>query len=318
LKEKRKNFFGLTSNEINYTDYPQAKSRLEEALAYFADQAQQDETTTHKLQNIQTAIQSPSDIQANQQGIANIQQQVTQLLTTEQEKVQLAKTTLTPDTLTQDYDQLLAALTTTPSLTTLTKEPEQKQIAFNLNWFNADTTTKQALATMEHPYKILLENKAPIIEGFLNEINSNPPELLNMTPAEYQRNKQTLTNLQRQLAGFYQRFQPQYQTTLQTKQGNQTAQKNLIAQTSPAATSSSSTQSMSFDPAAYVNGIFAPTKSNPSQLTKIVYSELNAEQIGTQYSSLRLNDDSTSDIILRDSHNIYIKYGKQNNNSFIK
>ncbi|MDR0650312.1 MAG: hypothetical protein LBG59_02655 [Candidatus Peribacteria bacterium] len=145
----------------------------------------------------------------------------------------------------------------------------------------------------------------------MNEINANAPELLNMTPVEYQRNKQNLTKLKNQLAGFYQRLQPQYQTTLQTKQGNQTAQKNLVAATTTT-TSSSSSQSMSFDPAAYINGIFAPTNSDPAKLTKVVYSELNAEQIGTNYSSLKLNNDSTDDIILWDSHNIYIKYGKQN------
>ncbi|MDR2415345.1 MAG: hypothetical protein LBD75_01710, partial [Candidatus Peribacteria bacterium] len=310
IENEGKSFLGLTSDEITYTDYPQAKSRLESALAYFADEAQQDEVTTRKLQNIQTLLNTPSDIQANQQGIATIQQQITQLLTTQQEKVQLAKTTLTQDSLTQDYDQLLTALTTTSSLTSLIQESEQKQIAFNFNWFNADTTTKQLLTTMEHPYKILLDNKAPIIEGFLNEINTNSPELLNMTPAEYQRNKQTLTNLKHQLAGFYQRLQPQYQTTLQTKQSNQTAQKSLVAATTP--TSSSSNQSMSFDPAAYINGIFAPTNSSPSNLTKVVYSEFNAEQIGTQYASFKLNNDTSEDIILWDSHNIYIKYGKQN------
>ncbi|MDR0650311.1 MAG: hypothetical protein LBG59_02650 [Candidatus Peribacteria bacterium] len=156
VEEARKNLLGLTSDEITYTDYPQARNRLETVLTYFANEAQQDEATSQKLQNIQNLLHTPSNIQANQQGITTIQQQITQLIHTEQEKIQLAQTTLT-----QDYDQLLTTLAATSSLTA---PSEQKQLAFNLNRFTADTATKQLLTTMEHPYKILLDNKAPIIE----------------------------------------------------------------------------------------------------------------------------------------------------------
>ncbi|MDR2191134.1 MAG: hypothetical protein LBP53_08475 [Candidatus Peribacteria bacterium] len=300
-------FNGLTTDEINYVDYPQAKSRLENVLAYFNTQASQDETTLRELKAIQSTLTTPRTIEANQQGVEEMQQQISKLITDEQSKIQLTQATLS-----SDYDQLIRAL---EKETSLTQAKEEKNLAFNLNFFNVDQGTEKLLTTMENPYKILLDNKAPIIDNFLNEINTTSPELLNMTLPEYQRNKQTLSTLKNQLAGFYQRLQPTYQTSLQTKQGSSTT-KTLTAQ-SKGTTAASSSQSMSIDPAAYVNGIFVKTNSSTatkSSLTKVVYSERNAESIGTNYYTTPLNTDNADDIILWDDHNVYIKYGNQNDN----
>ncbi|MDR2540442.1 MAG: hypothetical protein LBD11_01320 [Candidatus Peribacteria bacterium] len=73
-----------------------------------------------------------------------------------------------------------------------------------------------------------------------------------MTAEEYQMNKSNLTNLQHQLAGFYQRIQPAQQTALTTKTDGTATTKQLTAgpTTSP---STANTQSSQIDPSAYIN-----------------------------------------------------------------
>ncbi|MDR0607403.1 MAG: hypothetical protein LBG52_03435 [Candidatus Peribacteria bacterium] len=183
-------------------------------------------------------------------------------------------------------------------------------LAFHFNLFTIDPTTEKLLTDTENPYKILLENKAPIIDAFLETLEGNTPSDLQMTPTEYQIQKNNLTTLKTQLAGFYQTIQPNQQTKLLTKNEDSSSTKQLIVQTNPTA-SAGSNSATQIDPAAYVNGIFAKTKDG-KKLTKVVYSESNATKIGKQYYTTDLNKDKVEDMILRDSHNVYIKYGNQN------
>jgi len=150
--------------------------------------------------------------------------------------------------------------------------PEQ-QLAFSTNLFNVDKATEKAVSNLENPYKILLDNKAELIEGFLNDLEYHPNAQL-LDNQTYRTTKQTLTTLQNQIAGFYQRLQPNYQTTLTSTDGLAT-KRTLTAATSSSA--QSSTQKLDVDPASYIKGIFVRSNSTPT-LTNVVYSELNAEE----------------------------------------
>jgi hypothetical protein len=299
-----------TSEEINYVEYPQAKQRLENALTNLTNQASSDNTTLQKIKTISTTINTPSDIQPNQQDITKIHQQITDLIDEEQNK--LLAINLSESELESSYEDFLAMLNTRES-----NAPESKEItneattnlAFNFNLFTVSPETEKLITTAENPYKILLENKAPIINAFLEEINGSTPTQLNMTSEEYQINKSNLTNLKQQIAGFYQRLQPAQQTTLITKAEGITTNRQLTA--GPTTASTANNQSSQIDPSAYINGIFSPTKDGKS-LTKVVYSAENTKSIGNQYYLTDLNKDNTQDMILRDEHNVYIKYGKQN------
>lgn len=260
----------------------------------------------NNIKKIQNTIKVPSEINANLQELATIKTQVNNIITQEQSTYLAAG-----EMIKNDYDQLLLALQTTKE----NKEPEEKMLTFDANLFNLSKDTQEKISNLENPYKLLLDNKSPIINGFLAEIENNSPELLNMTTDEYLYYKKQLTTLKNQVATFYQKIQPTYQTTLQqsTKGNSTTTTKTLTAATS--STTSSNNQTVQVDPSAYVQGIFAKSKDSKN-LTKVVYSEPNSDAIGTNYYQTDINKDGTNDMILRDNHNIYIKYANQENKNF--
>jgi hypothetical protein len=311
VEQKTQGLIGYTSEEINYVDYPQAKQRLENVLAYFYTQANEtSNTTTNAIQTIQSTIQLQSDIQANQAGLNEIQQQITstmnELVGTKLALSEMNKQ-LDEKEITNNYDKLLASLVDN---TTLTNTVPEQQLAFSTHLFNVDKTTEKIISTSENPYKILLDDKAKIISGFLNDLENNPnSELLDDTT--YQTTKRSLTSLQNQLTNFYQRLTPTYQTTLTTKEGtsSQTTNRTLTAATS--STTANSTQQLNIDPSAYIKGVFVRNNSTP-MLTNVVYSKSNAEEFGERQYRTDINKDGSEDIILRNDYSIYIKYGKQN------
>lgn len=312
IGDRINNLIGYTSDEINYVEYPQAKQRLENVLAYFNMQTNEtSQATTNTIQDIQSAINIQSNIQANQAGLNHIKQQIDNLLTKEQDKILTLSSSLQETPYSENsqiarefYDRLVGSL---PTDTTLTKQTPEQQLAFSMNFFNADKNTEKILNNLENPYKVLLDNKAEVINGFLNDLEYHPNAQY-LDEQTYQTTKQTLTTLQTQIAGFYQRLTPRYQTTLQT-QDNLTTKRTLTAATSSSA--QSSIQQLNIDPASYIQGIFVRSNSTPT-LTNVVYSTLNAEEFGKREYRTDINKDGFEDIILWNDYSIYIKYGKQN------
>jgi hypothetical protein len=223
------------TEDINYVDYPQAKQRLENVLAILTTQTSSDNTTLQQIKTISNTINAPSDIQPNQQGVSEIKTQITNLINTEQNKL-LALNLLDHEakdgresdntkTIENSYDKLLAMLEQSELEPAERNEPKANEssntdttnLAFNFNLFNLDPTTEKLLTTAENPYKTLFENKAPIIDAFLETLEGNTPADLQMTPIEYQTQKSNLTTLKHQLAGFYQTTQLNQQTKLIAK-----------------------------------------------------------------------------------------------------
>jgi hypothetical protein len=165
-----------------------------------------------------------SNIQPNQIGVDTIQQEITKLITTEQDRIttsvgtMLALSETDKQHIYDQYDQLLARLSTDESLTSPIKE---QQLAFSTTLFNVDNATEKAITNLENPYKILLDNRADAVNGILYDLENHPNAQL-LDDATYQTTKHTLTTLQNQIAGFYQRIQPSQQTTLQTKSTSET------------------------------------------------------------------------------------------------
>jgi hypothetical protein len=230
-----------TSEDINYVDYPQAKQRLENVLATLTTQTSSDNTTLQQIKTISNTINTPSDIQPNQQGVSEIQNEITHLINAEQNKL-LALHLLDAvppakgegaerESIETSYEKLLAMLEQSNNGSPLLEEmspnsnrgvddkasSDTTNLAFNFNLFNLDPTTEKLLTTAENPYKTLLENKAPIIDAFLETLEGNTPADLQMTPIEYQTQKSNLTTLKHQLAGFYQTTQLNQQTKLIAK-----------------------------------------------------------------------------------------------------
>lgn len=300
LQDSIDNVLWYKSDEIEYTDYTEAKSRLNQVLAYFNNQVD-DKSIQNSIKNIQNTIHVPSEINANLDGIQQIKSQVDNIIKQEQSKY-LAAENIIKD----DYDQLLLALQNTKENNSV----EEEMLAFDTTLFTLSKNTEEKISTLENPYKLLLDNKSPIINGFLDEIENNNPEVLNMTTNEYIYHKKQLTNLKNQIATFYQRIQGNQQTSLQNKNSSVTNKKTLTAATT--SNSNSNSQTVQVDPSAYVQGIFTKTKDS-QKLTKVVYSEIESEKIGTNYYHTDANKDGINDIILWDSHTIYIKYANQEN-----
>jgi hypothetical protein len=307
------NALSYTSDEVNYVEYPQAKQRLENVLAYFENKATQQISTTNALQQVQTTIQTPSDIQPNQQGINQMKEEITTLITQQQDKLSLLAQLDTTNGTTDEekillsYDNLLKNL---EKADLLTKPSDEQQLAFSTNLFTVDKNTKKIVTNLENPYQILLDNKANTINGFLSDLENNPNVL---TPDIHQFTKNTLLALQGQIAGFYQRTTPTYQTSLQTKtttnSANSTSNKLLTAATSNGG--GTSVQKLDIDPASHIEGVFARNKSN-ANFTNVVYSTLNAQDFSNKSYFTDINKDGTQDIVLRNATSIFIKYGLQN------
>jgi predicted nucleic acid-binding Zn-ribbon protein len=106
-----------TSEEINYVEYPQAKQRLENALANLTNQVSSDSTTLQQIKTISTTINTPNNIQPNQQDINNIHQQIMSLINEEQNK--LLAINVSENKMEESYENFLAILSTQNDLANL-------------------------------------------------------------------------------------------------------------------------------------------------------------------------------------------------------
>lgn len=292
------------NDELEYTDYTTAKQRLEEGLMAFNTKSKDVATIQSTLRNIEEQIHNQSTILTNEQGIIATQQEISNLINQEQERNSQIK-----ELLSYDFDAFLEILEEDSELT---NNKEEKTLAFNTQLFNIDEKTEKILNNIENPYKILLDNKAPIIDGFLNAIETNNASDLNMSHTQYYNTKQQLQSMKNQIAGLYQRILPQQQTQLIAKNTDQPTQKTLTSQSNGTNSAEGILQS-TFDPASYVSGIYVKRDSSP-KISKVVYSETNAENIGKRYFEQDINNDKVNDLILRDNHSVYLKYGNQNTN----
>ena len=173
-----------------------------------------------------------------------------------------------------------------------------------------DSATKTMLQSQENPTKTYLDLNKRMVQGYLDAVNNDGPEKLNMSTTTYKKSKEYLET---------------------TKEKINTAllaynDKPLLAQGTCTNCSSTESNNYSTDISAYVNGVYIESYSgaaNSSGSTKLMVNTMtSAEQIQkvktTYTTNLDLNNDKLSDILMYDSNTIYIKYAQQESEHFSK
>ena len=67
---------------------------------------------------------------------------------------------------------------------------------------------------------------------------------------------------------------------------------------------------MQINVGSYVNGVFV--KNHEGSLNNVLYSQSQTQKVQNSSYLFDLNQDGVEDVIMRDQHSVYVKYGKQN------
>ncbi len=164
-----------------------------------------------------------------------------------------------------------------------------------------DSTTKNILQSQEDPTKTYLTLNKKMVQGYLDAINNDGSEKLNMTKTTYNKSKNYLET---------------------TKQKIDTA---LLAYTdTPLSTATTCTNcstnaesKYSTDISAYVQGVFIESNSGDKNMINTIISTPQLEQVQKTYTTnYDLNNDKKSDILMYDTNTIYVKYANQETEHF--
>lgn len=167
-----------------------------------------------------------------------------------------------------------------------------------------DASTKHILQAQEDPNKTYLNINKKMVQGYLDAVNNDGAEKLNMSDATYTKSKKYLET---------------------TKEKIDTAllaytDKPLIAQTQGTCTncSTSTETNYSTDISSYVQGVFIGAYSgNTKSMVNTVSSTVQIQSIQQRYTTdIDLNNDKLPDILMYDDNNIYIKYAQQESENF--
>ena len=173
-----------------------------------------------------------------------------------------------------------------------------------------DSTTKTLLQSQEDPTKTYLDLNKKMVQGYLDAVNNDGPEKLNMSTTTYKKSKAYLETTKEKI-----------DTALLAY--NDTP---LLAQGTCTNCSSTESNNYSTDISAYVNGVYIESSSgdtNSSGSTQLMINTMTSaeqiEKVKTTYTTnLDLNNDKLSDILMYDSNTIYIKYAQQESEHFSK
>jgi len=171
--------------------------------------------------------------------------------------------------------------------------------------FTLDPATKDILQSQEDPNKTYLNLNKNMVQGYLDAVNNDGPEKLNMSQSTYSKSKKYLETTKEKI-----------DTALLAYNDHP-----LLAQTpcTNCSTNVSAENNYSADISAYVNGVFIESYSgaqNTSGSTKdmvnTVTSMQQVQKVQKSYTTdIDLNNDHLDDVLMYDSNSIYVKYAKQ-------
>jgi hypothetical protein len=174
-----------------------------------------------------------------------------------------------------------------------------------------DAQTKNILQSQEDPNKTYLTLNKRMVQGYLDAVNNDGPEKLNMSQATYNKSKKYL------------------ETTKEKIDTNLLAysDKPLLAQSTCTNCSTNAAENnYSADISAYVNGVFIESysgdqnsSSSVKNMVNTVSSAQHVQNVQQSYTTnTDLNNDTFSDILMYDSNTIYVKYAQQQSENFSK
>lgn len=209
------------------------------------------------------------------------------------------------DLIENDYDSFLVAVWNNDS--SLVKD-NSFNITLSTQLFDMDKNTVKALSNQEDIMKKYMDYNMNNLQWYINALENNSPETLNMDEEVYNLNKSYLSKVKDEAEAAYSII-TKGNISSNDSSGINDNNPILLAQTawwngwSNWGTSSSSS---TVDIANYIDWYTINTKEWSFLLANTDY--INKFQ--SRFLLTDINKDSYSDLILRDEHNIYIKYRK--------
>lgn len=300
------------NDELEYTDYSWAKARFDEVIAFFKSKAENKTEVQLRLDSLSRDVEETVKVQPSFERINEIQTSISNLIDEEKQdiKQQIWDFVLASSgNIRENYESLLARLDTRWDMSN-----ETKNLAFDFSLFEVDERTKNKVVTSENPYKMMLDNRVNIVSWFMNALNTNSAEDLWMDRLTYNSSKTYFSDLQGQLAGFYQYLTPNQQITLTPKIAMNAEPVNNERKTLVVAWNNiwwvGQSSSTTLNVNEYTKWVWVKNKS--WSLTNALYSAYNTQKVQNTYFVADINQDKSDDVIMRDLHNVYVKYGKQN------
>jgi len=183
------------------------------------------------------------------------------------------------------------------------------QITLSENLFKIDNSVKNRLSNSENVYKMYLDYYNKNIDGYINAMENNSAKDLNMSDNVYKLNKKYLYNIKEKTELAYDR--------IETDETSANKQNVLLAQYVGGNGWSSNTNNSNSNTSNYVNlSTYFQWQiiSTPEWWFMLANSNFTKE-FENQSIMVDINKDWDNDLILRDDHEIYIKY-RNNNTSF--
>jgi len=271
-------------------------------LITFKNSTNTDKEMHDRVKRILATVENKSTILPATDQIQQVETTAKGIINTKiQENKTLQKEIRNYDTFIKNIRNDSLALVKDETLTTSLKTPI----------LTIDSATKNILQSQEDPTKTYLSLNKKMVQGYLDAVNNDSAEKLNMSESTHNKSKKYLEA---------------------TKEKIDTAllaytEKPILAQTQGTCTNCSTPEAeYSTDISAYVQGVFIESYSgsqNSSGSTKsMVNTMTSSEQIQnvqkTYTTNIDLNNDKVKDILMYDTNSIYIKYAKQETEHFSK
>ena len=296
----------LTSSEVEYVDYSSAKGRLNDVLAFFGNEVNKSTFSSSigwDINKIKNEINKPNVISWNIEWIDRIKAEVINYL--DGEKMYYDDLA---DMINNDYDGFLAMVDSQNNENTKNSN-EEKLLTFNVQLFNLDSSTKDAVNTISksNPYRSLIENKQEIINWYWDAINNNSYDDLWMTEREYLVLRSNISSMRNGISTLYSYAVPELSTKLVARDWSIWVDKSLVASEWGMRIWSNMKVAKVIDPSLLSNWIYEKmtTWVELWKLTKVVYSDSFVKDIWNRYYDTR--HFWSHDIILWDGRGIYRK-----------
>lgn len=296
------------TNSVPYEKYNIVNDKVKKDLAYFITK-DDDKTRLQAAKQILKSYDYKSNASVNYDGINNIANEVNKIIKSEkdknyqlQEKIRLDRDGFL-DQISQDY---LA--------------DDSLDITFSTNLLNADKQTMNYLTTAPNPYHTLFKTNKIVIDGVVDAIDHENYTTLGISRSQYNQQKDYLYKLKWLSDKVNNAISSEENTNTSTSLEDGTSSSNqyisisdnitqtntLLAQEVPDNPIKVVAGADVVDPGLYLDGIFV--KWIDGNYHNVVKNRDKAKKFIDRYFEKDMNRDNKSDIVMRDEHNVYIKY----------
>lgn len=307
------------TNSVPYGEYNIVNDKLKKDLAYFVTK-DDDKTRIQVAKDIMRSYDYKSNANVNYDGINDIVNQVNGIIWEEKEKNQKLQ-----EQIKLDRDGFL------DDITQNYLSDDALDITFSTNLIDADKDAIDYIQLAGNPYDTFFETNKVVIDGIVDAMEYEDYTSLGISRSEYDQQADYLNKLKQ--------WSDMVNSALITSKSETSISNNtnydndgwvednqtilsynnltdsiktntLLAQTSPGWTVSAVAWADVVDPWLYLDGLFV--EWSDGDYYNVISNRDKANKFVDKNFQKDMNRDNKNDIILRDEHNVYIKYAMDN------